>query len=179
MKFCFYCSDIELSLLYDAKYDYSDGVICRIDCKTHLAVSIKTLVTKQSISYAVFDWSEKEYNDMETNIQAAEALSPDIIRFANSTIESSYNEVLPLPKKKKIQSALTYHRTNPIGIFKSSQNGIKISMVETGTEQESTWTISVNNKIFTTLNNKQASEVVFRVLCDSIYQYVRAWFLSF
>lgn len=52
-------------------------------------------------------------------------------------------------------------------------------MVETGTEQESTWTISVNNKIFTTLNNKQASEVVFRVLCDSIYQYVRAWFLSF
>lgn len=101
MKFCFYCSDIELSLLYDAKYDYSDGVICSIDCKTHLAVSIKTLVTKQSISYAVFDWLEKEYNDMETNIQAAEALSPDIIRFANSTIESSYNEVLPLPKKRR------------------------------------------------------------------------------
>ena len=178
MNFRFYCSDTELSLMYDEKYDYPNGIICIIEGTTHLAVSIKILGTKHSISYAVFDWSEREYNDKEANIRIAKDISPYIIKFANSTIESSHNKIMPLQKKAKIQSALTYCRTYPIGNFKSSQSGISINMVETGTEQESTWTISINDKQFATLNNKRASEVVFRGLCESVYQYIRAWIIS-
>ena len=175
MKFLFYCSDFELSLKYDDKYDYQNGIICSIGDVTHLAVRINTLSSKQSISYAVFDWQEMEYGDKTANIQLANDISPDIIRFANSTIESSQNKVMPLQKKERIQSALTYCQTSPIGNYKSEQNGILINMVEMGKEQDSTWTININNKQFATLNNKQASDEVFSGLCNSICQYISAW----
>ena len=178
MKFLFYCSDFELSLKYDDKYDYSNGIICSIGDMTHLAIRMKALSTKQTIIYTVFDWLEKDFSDKEANIRIAEDISSNIIKFANSTIESYQNKVMPLHKKEKIQSALIYCQTYPIGGYKSRQDGININMVETGTEQKSTWTIGINGQQFATLNNKRASEVVFRGLCESVYQYIRAWILS-
>lgn len=178
MKFLCYCSDFELSLQYDDKYDFSNGIICNIDNVTHLAIGIGTLSSRQTISYAVFDWQEKNFGDKNTNIQIAEDIASDVVRFANSTIESSHNVNIPLHIKESIQSALKYSQTYTIGNFKGEQSGININMVETGTEQESIWTININSKPFTILNNKRASDLVFKGLCESVNRYIKAWISS-
>ena len=178
MKFLYYCSDFELSLKYDDMYDYSKGIICRIDNLTHLAVAMPILNTKKTIIYAVFDWSEMDYDSKEYNIQKAENISPSIIQFVNSTIEHSQNRIMPLHQKESIKSALKYSQVTPLGNFKSEQHGIHINMIETGTPQESTWTIYINGNGFTTLNNKRAADLVFKSLCESINQYIKAWAAS-
>ena len=178
MNFLCYCSDFELSLQYNDKYDYSNGIICRIDNHTHLGVAMPTLNTKRTIVYAVFNWQEMDYDNKEINIQKAEDITPNIINFANSTIACSHSRIMPLSTKKNIQSALKYSQTYPLSNFKGEQSGININMVETGTEQESTWTININGKQFATLNNKRASDLVFKGLCESVNQYIKAWVSS-
>ena len=178
MNFLCYCSDFELSLKYDERYDYSNGVICLIGGTTHLAVCVGALKTKHSIYYAVFEWGDADFDNREANIIKANEISQSIIQFTNSTIESSQNRIMPLVKREKIQSALTYCRTNPIGMFKRRYEGFSIHMEETGINDISSWTIFVNDKQLATLSNKDAAKIVFDGLRESIWQYIVAWIKS-
>ena len=165
MNFLYYCSDFELFLKYgDDKYDFPNGLICLIDGIPHIAISISTFNTKQFVTYAVFEWSEVDFIDNEKTIKEAIEISKSVIKFTNSTIVSSSNRTMSLAERTNIKSALKYCHTNPIGTLKSYYDSCNFSMIETGTEHKSTWTIMINNNEWITLDSKKAAKTVFKGL---------------
>lgn len=183
LDFQYYCTDFDLYELCEGnECHFRHGAICQIDGVTHLAVHVPSLIfNKCTTVCAVFRWDGVDYADMDKNIEEANKLADSLIRFANSTIQTAANGMMLFPRRMDIQSALRLNMCEPIvGEEKSKEEtSFNISIVETGTNQESTWTMQINDSDLATFNNENSAKKVYRSLCESLKQHVRAWMGAF
>lgn len=182
LDFQYYCTDFDLYELCEGnECHFRHGVICQIDGVTHLAISVPSLKQKLSDAYAVFRWDGVDCADRDKIIEEANNLADSLLRFANSTVETAANGMMRFPRKVYIQSVFCQNLCEPIdGEVKSEEETpFNVRMVETGTNQESTWTMQINDSDLATFNNEDSAKKVYLSLCESLKQYVRAWMRAF
>lgn len=157
MEFINYCTEIELYLQFDKnnenEYDFSYGIICQISNATHLAVRISQFYMKKRydchIVYALFDWSEADFDNKEDNIKRANEISETlIIPFVNMTITKAMARlVIPLAVSKEIQNGIRFHKGTVDGLeLKSSKEKELIRLDEYGDDSKTLWAIFYDSK---------------------------------
>lgn len=183
LDFQYYCTDFDLYELCEGnECHFRHGAICQIDGVTHLAVHVPSLIfNKCTTVCAVFRWDGVDYADMDKNIEEANKLADSLLRFANSTVETAANGMMPFPRRMDIQSIFSQNLCEPIdGEVKSEEETpFSVRMVETGTDNGSTWTMKINDTDLATFNNEDSAKKVYLSMCESLKQYARAWMGAF
>lgn len=189
MKFINYCTEIELYLQFDKnnenEYDFSYGIICQISNATHLAVRISQFYMKKRydchIVYALFDWSEADFDNKEDNIKRANEISETlIIPFANMTITKAMARlVIPLAVSKEIQNGIRFHKGTVDGLeLKSSKEKELIRLDEYGDDSKTLWAIFAGNKYILSFDNHDVATKIFEHLRNSISIFIDSWLKS-
>ena len=189
MKFINYCTEIELYLQFDKnnenEYDFSYGIICQISNATHLAVRISQFYMKKRydchIVYALFDWSEADFDNKEDNIKRANEISETlIIPFANMTITKAMARlVIPLAVSKEIQNGIRFHKGTVDGLeLKSSKEKELIRLDEYGDDSKTLWAIFAGNKHILFFDNHNVATNVFAHLSNSLSIFIGSWLKS-
>lgn len=189
MKFINYCTDIELYLQFDKnnenEYDFSYGIICQISNVTHLAVRISQFYMKKRydchIVYALFDWSEADFDNKEDNIKRANEISETLIfPFANMTITKAMARlVIPLAVSKEIQNGIRFHKGTIDGLeLKSSKEKELIRLDEYGYDTKTSWALFAANKYILSFDNHDVATKIFEHLRNSISIFIDSWLKS-
>ena len=180
MKFQGYYNNCELFLKVDEQYyDFPNGIVCSINDVTYLAINISHFNTKESIVYALFDWAEQDYNDRESCIKKAVEISDCILPFANCTIESALNCIMPFSIRDEITASFKHCKGQPFSLVTSITPGLNVSLKETqNNNYEKSWTIVIDDKEIITLNNDKRARDTFYYLLRSVKHYITVWFKS-
>ena len=180
MKFQGYYNNSELFLKVDEHYyNFPNGIVCSVNDVTYLAINISHFNTKESIVYALFEWAEQDYNDRKSCIKKATEFSDCILPFANCTIESALNYVMPFSIRDEIRASFKHCKGQPFPSLVSTTQGLNICMNETqNNSNDKSWTIVIDDKKTITLNNDKRDRDTFNYLLSSVRRYIAVWFKS-